>query len=990
VNRVRPLLAEAGADAVTPTQPLPLLILIPFIAAFIAAAMPPGSRTRPAVVAGLGTLAALVLAALQFPRIDGGEVLDTRFTWLPEFGLDIVWRMDGLAWLFSIIILGIGLLVMVYARYYMSRRDPVARFFAYMLAFMGSMLGVVLSGNLIQLVLFWELTSLTSFLLIGYWSDRNDARRGARMAFTVTTTGGLCMLAGMLILGHIVGSYELDKVLAAGDQVRASGLYRPALVLIALGALTKSAQFPFHFWLPHAMAAPTPVSAYLHSATMVKAGVFLLMRLWPVLSGTHEWTWIIGGAGVCTLLLASFFAIFQNDMKGLLAYSTISHLGLITVLLGIGNPLSVVAAIFHTMNHAVFKASLFMAVGIIDHETSTRDMRVLRGLRHAMPYTAALAIVASAAMAGVPLLNGFLSKEMFFSEAALVGGDQDWSMAVAATLMGIFSVAYSLRFISVFFGKLECNLPDPPNEPPHWMRFPIEFLVLLCVAVGVVPNLVVGNILAVAAHAVLGARMPDYDLAIWHGFNLPLLMSVAAMVGGVLFYVFLKHRHNLRQRSDVPVLHRLKGAQAYENAMLGLGQGALALMRWTSTRRLQVQLLAVALLMALAPWLLAHPLPRLPMPSLALADLPFALLWLIGAACALAAAWKAKYHRMAALVMVGGTGIVTSITFLWLSAPDLALTQLMVETVTTVLILLGLRWLPLRRRPPGHAARAPLATRVRRGRDALVALAGGLGLAALSYAVLARAPVSTISDFYVLRALTEGGGANVVNVLLVDFRGFDTMGEITVLGAVALTVYALLRRFRPAPESVAIPVQQASDVDPAVSQTPERQASGGYLAVQAVYIRFLLPVMGVIAAYFFMRGHNLPGGGFVAGLIFATALIAQYMVAGTDWVEDHLRLRPHRWIAFGLATAALTGMGAWLLGYPFLTSHTAHVDLPLLGQVHLPSAFFFDVGVFLVVVGATMLILVALAHQSLRSHRMPAGSGRAIAAPPLPPAKEIH
>jgi multicomponent K+:H+ antiporter subunit A len=279
---------------------------------------------------------------------------------------------------------------------------------------------------------------------------------------------------------------------------------------------------------------------------------------------------------------------------------------------------------------------------------------------------------------------------------------------------------------------------------------------------------------------------------------------------------------------------------------------------------------------------------------------------------------------------------------------------------------------------------------VRRGRDALVALAGGLGLAALSYAVLARAPVSTISDFYVLRALTEGGGANVVNVLLVDFRGFDTMGEITVLGAVALTVYALLRRFRPAPESVAIPVQQASDVDPAVSQTPERQAGGGYLAVQAVYIRFLLPVMGVIAAYFFMRGHNLPGGGFVAGLMFATALIAQYMVAGTDWVEDHLRLRPHRWIAFGLATAALTGMGAWLLGYPFLTSHTAHVDLPLLGQVHLPSAFFFDVGVFLVVVGATMLILVALAHQSLRSHRMPAGSGRAIAAPPLPPAKEIH
>ncbi|WP_296947710.1 monovalent cation/H+ antiporter subunit A [uncultured Massilia sp.] len=974
-----------------PLQPLPLLVLIPFVAAFVAAAMPAGSRTRPALVAGVATLASLVLAAVQFGRIERGEVLRAYFTWVPEFGLDLAWRMDGLAWLFSIMVLGIGLLVTVYARYYMSRRDPVARFFAYMLAFMGSMLGVVLSGNLIQLVVFWELTSLTSFLLIGYWSERNDARRGARMAFTVTTMGGLCLLAGMLILGHIAGSYKLDAVLAAGERIRAHALYLPALVLIALGALTKSAQFPFHFWLPHAMAAPTPVSAYLHSATMVKAGVFLLMRLWPVLSGSHEWTWIVGGAGVCTLLLASFFAIFQNDMKGLLAYSTISHLGLITVLLGIGNPLSVVAAIFHTMNHAVFKASLFMAVGIVDHETSTRDMRVLRGLRHAMPITAALAVVASAAMAGVPLLNGFLSKEMFFAEAALVGGDDDWSMAVAATLMGIFSVAYSLRFISVFFGPLVQDLPDPPNEPPHWMRFPIECLVLLCVAVGVVPNLVVGAVLAVAAHAVLGARMPAYDLAIWHGFNLPLVMSFVALAGGWLFYRFLKHRHNLRERSDVPVLHRIKGAQAYENAMQAMGLAAIRLMRWTSTRRLQTQLLAVMLMMTGVPLLLAWPLPDMPVLDFDVDALPFAVLWLIGAACALGAAWKAKYHRLAALVMVGGTGMVTSITFLWLSAPDLALTQLMVETVTTVLILLGLRWLPPRRRPRGFAARIPPSAWVRRARDVAAALGGGLGLAAVSYVVLMRAPGSTISDFYVLRALREGGGANVVNVLLVDFRGFDTMGEITVLGAVALTVYALLRRFRPAPESVAIPVQQASDVDPAVSQTPERQAqNGGYLAVPAVYLRFLLPVMGIIALYFFMRGHNLPGGGFVAGLIFATALIVQYMVAGTEWVEDHLRLRPHRWIALGLVTAACTGMGAWLFGYPFLTSHTAHVTLPLLGELHVPSAFFFDVGVFLVVVGATMLILVALAHQSLRSHRMPPGAGRAAVTPPLPPAKEIH
>ncbi|MFC0131562.1 monovalent cation/H+ antiporter subunit A [Massilia eurypsychrophila] len=962
-----------------------LLLLLPFIAALAAACMPGQSRDRPALIAGGATLVALMLAIAQFDTIAAGTVPQARFAWLPMFGVDLVLRMDGLAWVFTVMVLGIGMLVLLYARYYMSRRDPVPRFYAYMLAFMGSMLGVVLSGNLIQLVVFWELTSVTSFLLIGYWQERNDARRGARMAFTVTAIGGLCLLAGVLLLGHIVGSYDLKTVLAAGEAIRAHEWYGAVLVLVVLGAMTKSAQFPFHFWLPHAMAAPTPVSAYLHSATMVKAGVFLLIRLWPVLAGTEEWTWLLGTAGVCTLLLGSFYAIFQNDMKGLLAYSTISHLGLIVVLLSIGTQLSVVAAIFHTMNHALFKASLFMAVGIVDHEAGTRDMRQLRGLRHAMPHTAALAIVASAAMAGVPLMNGFLSKEMFFAETMLVGGTENWWMSVAALMMGLFSVVYSLRFISVFFGPLATSLPSEPHEPPRWMRVPIEFLVLLCIAVGVMPERAVGAVLAVAAHAVLGPTIPEFSLAIWHGVNLPLLMSAVALGGGALAYLLLRNRFGLAQRDRVPVLHRVKGAQFYESTLLGLSQGAAWLLRWTGTRRLQPQLLVLVAAMVAVPLIVAQPWQAFAAPNLAGADPLFALLWLIGAGCAVAAAWKAKYHRLAALALVGGTGLVTSVTFLWLSAPDLALTQLMVETVTTVLILLGLRWLPPRLRPAHLAAGIPRATWRRRARDGLVAAAGGTALAAASYAVLTQPAVPSIRDFFVLRALTEGGGANVVNVLLVDFRGFDTMGEITVLSAVALTVYALLRRFRPAPESIAIPMQQASDVDPAIGQKAGQQARDGYLMVQAVYLRFLLPVMGVIAVYFFMRGHNLPGGGFVAGLIFATALIVQYMVAGTEWVESHLRLRPHRWIGWGLLTACGTGAGAWLLGYPFLTSHTAHVTLPLLGELHLPSAFVFDFGVFLVVVGTTMLILVALAHLSLRSRRIPLDAARIV----VPPAKEI-
>lgn len=971
-----------------------LLLLLPFAAALMTACMPGGSRDRPAAVAGIASLVALVLAASQFGIIAGGAVPTIRFAWLPAFGLEIILRMDGLAWVFTMLVLGIGLLVLLYARYYLSRRDPAHRFYACVMAFMGAMLGVVLSGNLIQLVVFWELTSATSFLLIGYWQERNDARRGARMAFTVTTAGGLCLLAGVLLLGHIAGSYELEKVLAAGNAIRAHAWYVPALVLVALGALTKSAQFPFHFWLPHAMAAPTPVSSYLHSATMVKAGIFLLIRLWPALAGTEEWTWLLGTAGVCTLLLGSWFAIFQWDMKGLLAYSTISHLGLITVLLSIGTPLSVVAAIFHTMNHAVFKASLFMAVGIVDHETGSRDMRLLRGLRRAMPHTAALAVVASAAMAGVPLMNGFLSKEMFFAETMIVGGSDNWWMSVAAVLMGLFSVVYSLRFISVFFGPLAQGLPSEPHEPARWMRAPIELLVLLCIAVGVMPERVVGDVLAVAARSVLGSTVPDYDLAIWHGVNLPLLMSFVALTGGVAVYLLLRKRFGLAERDRVPVLHRLKGAQFYENVMFGLSQGAARLVGLAGTRRLQPQLRVLLAAFVAVPLLLAWPMAALPLPAPGTADPLLALLWLIGAGCALAAAWQAKYHRLAALALAGGTGLVTCVTFLWLSAPDLALTQLMVETVTTVLVLLGLRWLPPRRQPAHLAGRAPAKTQLRRARDAAIAVAGGLALAAASYAVLTRPGVPSIRDFFVLRALPEGGGANVVNVLLVDFRGFDTMGEITVLSAVALTVYALLRRFRPAPESIAIPMQQASDVDPAISQKPAQQARDGYLMVQAVYLRFLMPVMGVIAVYFFMRGHNLPGGGFVAGLIFAATLIVQYMVAGTDWVESRLRLRPHRWIGWGLACACGTGLGAWLFGYPFLTSHTAHVTLPVLGELHVPSAFLFDLGVFLVVVGTTMLILVALAHQSLRARRPQPGAVRgadlAAAVSAIPPPKEIQ
>ena len=953
---------------------MPILLLLPFAGCFIAALLPANARNREVWLAGLVALAGLLITLSCYPAITAGEVLHYRVEWLPQLGLEFSLRMDGLAWLFALLVQGVGLLVVLYARYYMSPADPVPRFFSFFLGFMGAMLGVVLSGNLIQLVIFWELTSLTSFLLIGYWHHRIDARRGARMAFTVTAAGGLCLLAGALILGHIVGSYDLDVVLSSGSAIREHDLYLPALVLVLLGALTKSAQFPFHFWLPHAMAAPTPVSAYLHSATMVKAGVFLLMRLWPVLSGTPEWFWIVAGAGAITLVMGSFFAIFQHDLKGLLAYSTISHLGLIVVLLGIGSPLGVVAAIFHTLNHAIFKASLFMAAGIIDHETGTRDMRMLSGLGRALPITGTLAIVASASMAGVPLLNGFLSKEMFFAEMVLVGGAHNWRMSVAAVAMGTFSVAYSLRFISVFFGPRATDLPSEPHEPPRWMRFPVELLVLLCLVVGIVPALSVGTVLNNAVVSVLGTTTPYYSLSLWHGFNLPLMMSFVALMGGILLYYVLRRYFGLARSERVPVFHRINAARIYDSHMLRLSVAAATLLKWLGTVRSQPQLLfIVGALIVMALWLIRLP-PLQPLDGTPLMISLFGGMWLIGCACALAGAWYAKYYRLTALVLVSGTGVATSMTFLWLSAPDLALTQLMVETVTTVLILLGLRWLPRRLSPKLLNTTVPRSAWLHRSRDLIIAVTGGLVMAILSYAVLVRPASSGLSEFFLLKALPEGGGTNVVNVLLVDFRAFDTFGEITVLAIVALTVYALLRRFRPAPESAQLPPQQTNPVDPAVQQSPAYQAREGYLKIAAVYIRLALPFMVLVAAYFFMRGHNLPGGGFVAGLIFSVALIVQYMLAGTVWVEARLRLQPHKWIAWGLVLALFTGLGAWFFGYPFLTSHTAHVYWPLLGEVHLPTAFLFDLGVFAVVVGATMLILGALAHQSLRGQRLLEGA----------------
>ncbi|MGD9711915.1 MAG: hydrogen gas-evolving membrane-bound hydrogenase subunit E, partial [Thermomicrobiales bacterium] len=738
--------------------------------------------------------------------------------------------------------------------------------------------------------------------------------------------------------------------------------------------------------LPHAMAAPTPVSAYLHSATMVKAGVFLLVRLWPALGGTNEWLWLVASAGLITFILGAFIAVFQQDLKGLLAYSTISHLGLTTLLIGLDTPLGLVAAVFHIMNHATFKASLFMAAGIIDHETGTRDIRRLSGLWHFMPITATLAMVAAAAMAGVPLLNGFLSKEMFFAETIEVHDNSlvDQALPYIVTVASMFTVAYSLRFIrDVFFGPPSQTLPRRPREPPFLMRLPAELLVLACLVVGIVPAYTVGPLLETALRAVLGPALPHYSLALWHGFTPELLMSFVAIAGGVAVYFML--RPYLRVNEGAPLLRHINGQRIFDRVLVTV---SWRLARWLEsvlgTRRLQPQLqllTCAALLAGFAPLLYAPGL-AIERPARTAFDFAFAIIWVVGISCSLAAAYQAKFHRLAALVLLGGAGLVICISFVWLSAPDLAMTQLVVETVTTVLLLLGLRWLPKRieeANPPGTKASV---IRWYRVRDFAFAVAAGAGLTMLSYAIMTRPQSQTISSFFVENAYTGGGGTNIVNVILVDFRAFDTFGEITVLGIVALTVYALLRRFRPAAESIPVPEQQRSQnlYDEAQPNRRTGDTVRRAMAISALMMTMLFPVIGATAVFLLLRGHDLPGGGFVAGVTMALAFILQYMARGTDWVEARLRIQPVRWMGIGLLLAVGVGGAAWLFNRPFLSSSFSYIQLRLLDDIPIASALLFDLGVFALVVGATILMLIAIAHQSVRSHRVPVE--RVVVPPP--------
>lgn len=878
---------------------------------------------------------ALLMTINLAPDVFSGELIRDTISWIPLLGINIAFRLDGLALLFVFMILGIGILVIFYARYYLSSKDSMPKLYSYLMLFMTAMLGIVMSNNVIQLWFFWELTSISSFLLISYWWEKPEARKGAIMALTITGGGGLALLAGLLLLGNIVGSYDLDIILSSKELIQAHAWYEITLILILLGAFTKSAQFPFHFWLPHAMAAPTPVSAYLHSATMVKAGIFLLARFYPALAGTDIWFIIVSITGLVTLLFGAYVALFKHDLKGLLAYSTISHLGLITLLFGLDTKLAAVAAIFHIINHATFKASLFMATGIIDHETGTRDMRKLNGMWRFMPYTATLAMVAAAAMAGVPLLNGFLSKEMFFAETLhqQLLGSMSWLIPVLATVAGALAVAYSARFIhDVFFNGDPINLPKQPSEPPRYMRVPIEILVALCLLVGLFPNFIIDEILTAASSAVLGGYVPVFKVALWHGFNLPLLMSGLAVFGGVLIYT--QRRFLFQFQASMPSFNAKKG---FDNIIYSLTKWCQRKVNAIENGSLQRYLM---LMFVVVLFFSGWPLFEMSQLSGEKELTPLNFNTVIGSVLLMMGAigtviWYRT--RMVSLLMISVVGLMVSIEFTRFSAPDLALTQLTVEVVTIVLLMLALFFLP--QRSPKVSSSIHLL------RDIGVSAVLGIIIGSICYALLTR-PLESISDFFLLNSKTGGGGTNVVNVILVDFRGFDTLGEICVLGIAALGIYKLLLN---------LPLYL-----PRTDSEGRTWAKERYPLLLETISQTLLPLALLVSFYIFLRGHNLPGGGFIAGLITAIAFILQYIAHGSQWIADRLTINYRKIIASGVAIALFTGLGSWLFEKPFLTTWFDYFDIPFIGKIELASAMVFDLGVYITVVGATLMILASL------------------------------
>ncbi|WP_448630928.1 Na+/H+ antiporter subunit A [Cellulomonas soli] len=983
------------------------LLAVHLLAALVAPVLVRLMGRRAFWVLALAPASAAVWALTWTSRVQGGQAPTEVVEWIPQLGLELAFRLDTLSWFMVLVVGGVGALVLVYCSAYFSvHAQGLGRFGGVFVAFSGAMLGLVSADDVLLLFVFWELTTVTSYLLIGHYFDRKASRRAAMQAIVVTTAGGLAMLVGLVLLSDAAGTYRLSELLA--DPPQGSTAVTVALVCLLAGAATKSALIPFHFWLPAAMAAPTPVSAYLHAAAMVKAGVYLVARFAPAYGQEPVWQAFVVTLGVGTLLLGGYRALRQHDLKLVLAFGTVSQLGLIVLLVGLGTQATALAGVAMLGAHAMFKASLFLVVGVVDAATGTRDLRRLSGVGRELPWTATAGALATASMIGLPPFAGFVAKEAALESLAHLDGGLGTFLVVAVAVGSVLTVAYGLRLWWGAFAtkrvvaheallpaadgtvpSASAPLPDgsaepaPITHPSLLLVWPAMVLAVLGVAVALLPGL--GENLLQPYADLAGAGEPGH-LALWAGFTPTLALTAGILLAGLLLF----QARDRVERLQAGLYRGPEADRVYRRSMRRLDDLAADVTAVTQRGSLPLYLggILVVFVVGVGTALLVG------------GSAPVAPQWwdqpaqaVFGAVAILSAVLAARARRrLKAVILLGIGGYAVAGLFLLHGAPDLALTQVLVETVTLVVFVLVLR-----RLPPYFSDRPLAGSRwVRLG----IGLAVGLTVAGIALVVPGARVHVPVSEHFAREAVEFGGGTNIVNVTLVDIRAWDTMGEISVLLVAATGVASLvflsrrtgaifraedapqdravwagagsdpmaaLRHHR-GPGAVAEARGQAMDSGSATSGARAREwlLAGRTLAPQRrsvvfeVVVRLLFHTMIVYSVYLLFSGHNAPGGGFAAGLVTGIALVVRYLAGGRYELGEAAPVQPGVLLGLGLFLSVGVGLAALLLGGSALQSWLIDVHVPVIGTVHLVTSLFFDVGVYLVVVGLVLDILRSL------------------------------
>lgn len=884
-----------------------------------------------------------------------------QIEWLPSLDLSLSLYLDSLSSLFALLVSGIGTLVVIYTGYYFQKDNTSWRFLTYLLLFMTSMLGVVIAGDVITLFIFWEGTSITSFLLVGYKNKDEEARKGAFKALFITGGGGIALLAGLIWIANIAGGSDFATILASGPALRSSPYYAAFLSLIALGAFTKSAQTPAHIWLPSAMTAPTPASAFLHSATMVKAGVYLLARLNPALGYTDMWFYLLTSVGIITMLTGAYLGFKQNDLKALLAYSTISQLGVMTAMIGQDIEIAYKALVISVLAHALYKSALFMTAGIVDHETGTRDLLRLGGLAHLMPATTSVALVAGLSMAGLPPMFGFLAKETLLATSVhpslppIIGALFPWVAVVAGALL----LAQAGLFVyNTFLGKPADALhPVKGHEPPAGMWLMPAIPAVLSLAIGLLPEPErLAAFLAAAAGDAYSSKV-KVSLALWAGLTVPLALSVVAVLAGSVLFVYRRRLRILLQA----LLPDFSLNAVYDALLRGIDRAAeLA----TRLQRGQLRFYLAIMLISLGGMVIlfqSFPLRYLGDLLSAPPEVPdrLQLLRLFTLVMAGLSSFITIFLRrdIYAILALSVSGLAVAVWIALDPAPDVALVQIIVDLLATVILVLSLSRIPRLQR---EKAREFTFRQSRPGliRDGLIATGGGLVMAVLVFVSLSTRPhTSLVSPFYAEFAKSLTGAKDIVGAILVDFRSFDTLFEIVVFAAAGLGIHMLLHyAARKAGD------QEEPDPQPPAPNEHPALGVGGLPTSSLLHLLAysLLPLALLLAAIQMMYGHDQPGDGFTAGVVISLALGFWYVIFGYHATKKQLPwLRSGNLIAAGILVGLVDGLLSALFGTAFLSpvDYGKILNLPLPAGFNLNNSFFFEVAICLTVLGGATYIL---------------------------------